>query len=230
MRFFLPALTLALMASPVQSAERSFTVTGFTKVRVDGAYKVKVTTNSAPFARASGDASSLDALTMDVQGATLVIHPSRSSWGGYPGEVRKPVEISLGTHDLVSVWVNGAGSVAVDRVRGLSFDFAVEGPGAGSIAAVQVDQLRVNLGGTATASIAGQAPRMSAQVRGSSSLDASSLAIRDAVILAEGPAIVKAAVANTAKVDAYGASSVQLTGSPACTSRVYGSATISGCK
>ena len=230
MRLLLPALALLLASAPSQAAERNFTVTGFTKIRIDGAYNVKLTTNSAPFARASGDAAALDQVALDVEGSTLVIHPNRSSWGGYPGEARKPVEISLGTHDLASAWVNGAGTITIDRVRGLTFDFAIEGAGSGSIAAADVDQMRIRLAGTATATIAGKAPRLTAQVRGSSSLDASALASKDVVIAAEGPASVKISAANTAKVDAYGTAVVDLTGQPACTSRIYGSATVNGCK
>jgi hypothetical protein len=230
MRFLLPAIALVLAAGPAQAAERSFTVTGFTKIRIDGAYKVKVTTNSAPFARASGDPSGLDQVAMDVEGSTLVIHPDRSSWGGYPGQARKPVEITLGTHDLASAWVNGPGTITIDRVRGLTFDFAIEGSGSGSIASVDVDQMRIQVAGTATATVAGKAPRLTARVRGASSLDASGLASKDVVVAAEGPASVKIAATYTAKVDAYGTSVVDLTGRPACTSRIYGSATVNGCK
>ena len=230
MRLILPALALMLAATPLHAAERNFTVTGFTKIRIDGAYNVKLTTNSAPFARASGDPKGLDQVAMDVQGNTLVIHPNRSSWGGYPGEARKPVEIMVGTHDLASVWVNGPGSITIDRVRGLTFDFAIEGSGSGSIASAEVDQMRIRIAGTATATVTGKAPRLTVMVRGSSSLDASGLASKDAVIAAEGPASVKIAAANTAKVDAYGTSVVELTGKPACTTRIYGSATVNGCK
>lgn len=230
MRFILPALAILAAASPAVAANRSFTVTGFTKIRIDGPYNVKLTANSSPFARATGDPSALDNVAVEMQGSTLVIHPDRAGWGGYPGEARKPVEIAVGTHDLASAWVNGAGSISIDRVRALSFDLAVEGPGSASIAAADVDQLRIRLAGTAVATISGRAPRLTAQVRGSSTLDASNLASRDATIAAEGPAHVKLSVANTAKVDAYGAAVVDLTGRPSCTNRIYGSASVNGCR
>ena len=230
MRFILPTLAIIAAASPAVAANRSFTVTGFTKIRIDGPYNVKLTTRSAPFARATGDSSALDNVALEMQGSTLVIHPDRSGWGGYPGQARKPVEIAVGTHDLASAWVNGAGSISIDRVRALSFDLAVEGPGSASIAAVEVDQLRIRLAGTAVATIAGRAPRLTAQVRGSSTLDASNLASRDATIAAEGPANVQLSVANTAKVDAYGTAVVDLKGRPSCTNRVHGSASVNGCR
>lgn len=230
MRILLPALALVAFCSPALAADRNFTVTGFEKIRIDGPYKVTLTTNRAPFARASGDSSALDNLRVEVQGNTLIIRPDRSGWGGYPGEARKAVEISVGTHDLASAWVNGAGSLSIDRVRALTFDLAVEGPGSASIAAVDVDQLRVRLAGTAVATLSGRAPRLTAQVRGSSALDAAMLASKDVTIAAEGPASVKVDAANAAKVDAYGTSVVELSGRPSCTKRIYGSAMINGCR
>jgi hypothetical protein len=230
MRILLSALILSLTASPAAAATRNFTITSFTKIRVNGPYLVKLTTNSAPFARATGDSAGLDSVSMSVEGNTLVIRPDRSAWGGYPGQAREPVQISVGTHELSSAWVYGAGSIVIDRVRGLNFDLAVEGAGSGSIARADVDHLRVKISGTASAKIAGKALKLTAEVNGSALLDTTELAARDATIAAEGPAQVKAAVTSTAKVNAYGAANVELFGKPACTSRVYGSASVTGCK
>ena len=230
MRIALPLILLAA-ASPATAAERRYTVTDFDRVRIEGPFSVKLVTRSTPFARAqAGSQAALDRLKIEVQGRTLVVRPDRSAWGGYPGDRPEPVEISVGTHGLVSAWVNGAGSLAVDRVRGLSFDLAVEGSGSGSIAQAEVDDLRVRFAGTATGQVAGKAAKFTAHVRGASSLDASALASKDAVIAAEGPASVAASISSSAKVDAYGTAQVKLAGKPACTSRVYGSASVTGCK
>ena len=67
-------------------------------------------------------------------------------------------------------------------------------------------------------------------VRGISSLDGEQFAVKDAVIGAEGPAVVKVAVTETAKINAVGVGTVTLGGNPACTLSVQGSATVSGCK
>ncbi|MEO5773789.1 MAG: DUF2807 domain-containing protein [Sphingomicrobium sp.] len=230
MRILLPVIAIVAAVSPAAAADRSFTVTGFTKIRIDGPYNVKVTTDSAPFARATGEPSALDHLAIEVQGNTLIVHPDRSAWGGFPGQAHTAVEISVGTYELASAWVNGAGSVAIDKVRALSFDLAVEGPGSASIGQADVDQLRIRIAGTALATVAGRAPRLTAQVRGSSTLDAANLASKDVTIAAEGPATVKIAASSSAKVDAYGTAQVELTGSPACTNRIYGSASVLGCK
>ena len=217
-------------AVPAGAADRNFGVSGFDRVRVDGPYKVRLITGVAPFAIASGSAAALDSVAIDVQGRTLIVRTNRSAWGGYPGEATGPVAITIGTHDLGGAWLNGAGSLAIDKVRGLSFDLSVQGSGAASIGLAAVDQLKVSIAGTGSASVAGAAPKLTAIVRGVSSLDASALNVKDAIIGAQGPATVRATVTNSAKVDAKGPAVVDLAGSPACTVTAAGSATVSGCR
>jgi hypothetical protein len=220
----------AAAASPADAATRNFAITSFDRVRIDGPYRVRLATGVAPFASATGSAQALDAIALDVQGRTLVVHVNRGAWGGFSGQSAGPVTIDLGTHDLNAAWLNGSGSLAIDRVSGLSFDLSVQGSGLASIDQVSVDQLRVGLGGAASARLAGSALRLSATVRGASSLDAAALAMKDITVSAEGPAIVKGAVSGTAKVDAFGVAAVTLTGSPACVVKTQGSATVEGCR
>ena len=231
MRFHLPLLALAAMlAAPAAAATRNFGVSGFDRVRVDGPFKVTLSTGIAPFARASGPQAALDRVAVDVQGRTLVVRPARSSWGGYPGEAQGPVEIVIGTHELGSAWVNGAGSLTIDKVRGLSFDLSVQGPGLIGIQQADVDQLRIAIAGTGSVSLAGKAGKMTAIVRGVSSLDATGLVAKDAKIGAEGPATIKATVTNEAVVDGSGVATITLAGTPSCTAKLTGSASISGCR
>lgn len=227
--------TLALIAAcaaaaPAGAATRNFGVSGFDRIRVDGPFKVSLKVGVAPFAVATGSTTAVDAVAIEVNGRTLVVRGNRSSWGGYPGEAKGPVEISIGTHELTAAWLNGAGSLAIDKAKGLSFDLSVQGAGTASIGAVAVDQLKISLSGTASASIAGSAPRLTAIVRGISTLDAPGLTTKDATIGAQGPATVRLTVTDTAKVDAQGAAAVALTGNPACIVKAVGSATVNGCR
>jgi hypothetical protein len=84
--------------------------------------------------------------------------------------------------------------------------------------------------GTARAVLAGTVGKITAIVRGVSSLDASGLAAKDAVLAGEGAATISAKVTNTVKIDGNGPVAVTLTGGPACTLRLYGSASVSGCR
>jgi hypothetical protein len=83
MRTFLFAVAaVAAFASPSAAATRNFGITSFEKVRVEGPFKVTLTTGVAPFARASGSQAAIDRVAIDVRGNTLVVHNNLSSWGG----------------------------------------------------------------------------------------------------------------------------------------------------
>jgi hypothetical protein len=231
MRACLPAILLALAAaSPADAATRNFGISGFDRIRVDGPFKVRLTTGVPPFAKATGSAAALDGIAFDMIGRTLVIHLNRSSWGGYPGEPGGPVEISVGTHELSAAWLNGAGSLSINRIKGLTFDLSLQGSGDAAIERADVDQFRVTISGSANAAVSGRAGKLTATLRGISSLDASGLNAKDAAIGAEGPSTVKAVVSNSVKVDASGTATITLAGGPACTNKVSGSASVSGCR
>jgi len=226
---FTAAATLAL-ATPAGAATRNFGITSFEKVRIEGPYKVILATGVAPYARATGSPAALDRIAIEVRGNTLVVHSNMSSSGGYPGQDPGPVEIALGTHDLTSAWLSGAGTLAIDRIRGLSFDLSSQGSGSVGVGRVDVDQLNVSVVGTANAVLAGRAARVTALVRGISNLDASALSTKDATIGAEGAATIKANVNGAVTIDGNGPVSVTLAGRPSCTLRLAGSASVNGCK
>jgi len=230
MRIFLLATALAAPAAPAIAATRNFGITDFTKVRVDGPYKVSFTSGVAPFARASGSGAALDRLTIEVRGDTLVVQNNKSGWGGYPGENPGPVEVTIGTHDIHNAWVNGAGALLIDRVGGLSFALSVQGSGRAEIASADADQLNVSLIGTASAKLAGKAKKLTALVRGIAALDAGDLAVTDASIGTEGAATVDANVRDEANISSSGPATIRLTGNPTCTLRTGSSATVSGCR
>jgi hypothetical protein len=231
MKALLPALCVATIAAgPAAAADRNFSITSFDQVRVQGPYKVKLTTGVAPFAVATGSDAALDRVSVEVEGRTLVVGANQSAWGGFADESVGPVEISVGTHDLSAAWVNGAGTLAIDGVRGLEFDLSLQGSGSAAIGTADVDVLKVGLSGAGSASIAGRATRLTAIVRGTSSLDASALASKDAVVGAEGPSTISFVATNTAKIDVRGTSSVNVGGNPACTVKADGSAVVTGCR
>src|SRR3954451_19033136 len=107
----LPALLLLLPAAAA-AADRTYTVTDFDRVQVDGPYEVVLTTGGPSGARATGSQLALDAVTVEVSGATLRVRTNRSAWGGYPGQPVEPAKIRLTTRDLKSATVVGAGSLA----------------------------------------------------------------------------------------------------------------------
>ena len=231
MRIFLPALLLAAsLPAPAHAAARNFGITSFEKIRVEGPFKVTLTTGVAPSASASGSQSALDTVAVDVQGNTLVVHSSQSSWGGYPGQNSGPVEIKLGTHDLASARLNGSGSLQINKVKALSFDLIVQGSGSASIGQADIDQLTIGLAGSASASVSGRAGKVNAVLRGISSLDAAALVTKDASMAVDGAATIKANVSNSVKIDGSGPATIALAGNPACNSKLGGAASVTGCR
>ncbi|HEX6785307.1 MAG TPA: head GIN domain-containing protein [Sphingomicrobium sp.] len=230
MRTFLLAVSATLaLAAPAAAATRNFGIESYTKIRVEGPFRVTVATGVPPFAKASGSPAALDRVAIDVEGDTLVVH-SQESWGGYPGTDPGPVDINVGTHDLTSAKLTGAGSVAIDRVKAQTFGLFLQGSGAAMIGDAAIDQLSVNVVGSASAKIAGKAGKLTALVRGVSSLDAAALSTPNALISADGTATVDATVTDTAQVNAWGPTTIRFAGRPTCTVKVTGSATISGCR
>lgn len=230
MKAWLPALCLAAVAaSPAMAAERNFSVTSFDRVRVDGPYKVKLTTGVPPFAVATGSAIAIDRVSVSVEGRTLIVRQNPGSWGGYPGEAPGPVEIEVGTHELSQAWLNGSGTLAIDRIRGLTFDLALQGSGSAAIGDADVDQMKIGISGAGSVTISGKAPKLTAVVRGTSTLDAAGLTAKDALVGAEGPSDVRVLATATAKVDARGTTSVAVGGNPSCTVKAEGSAVVTGC-
>jgi hypothetical protein len=230
MRTFILAAAICAIAAPANAATRNFGITGFDKIRVDGPYKVRLTTGVAPFASASGSAAALDGLSIDVRDDTLIVHSNLDSWGGYPGKDVGPVEISLGTHELSAAWLNGSGSLSINHVEGLKFGLSVQGSGSADIAQAAVDQFNISVLGTASARLAGQAGKVTAVIRGISTLDAANLSMKDATLGADGAATIAADISGTVKVDANGPATVRLTGGPSCTLQVSGSASVTGCR
>lgn len=223
--------TLFCLSAPATAADRNFGVSGFDRVRLDGDYRVTLTTGIAPFAKASGDRRAIDNLSIRVEGRTLVVRSGQSGdWGGYAGTQSGPITISIGTHELTSAQVNGGGSLAINRVEGLKFDASAMGAGALTIDDVAVDQFSVVLAGAASARLAGKVGKLSALVRGTAVLDGEPLSAKDASIVAEGPAVVRLTATETAKVTAAGVGSVSLSGQPSCTLTLRGSASVTGCK
>jgi hypothetical protein len=230
LRLFAFAGALAAMASAAPAAERSYSVTQFTRVRVDGGYSVKLTTGVAPFAKASGSPVALDSISVEVQGQTLVVRRNPSAWGGFPGKDSGPVQLTVGTHDLTTAWLNGAGSIAIDKVRGQTFQLSLDGAGSASVDGLSVDKLQTDVNGSGSVSLAGSAATARIELDGPGEIDASELSIKNGTIAAVGNAVVKARVTDTADVRAFGNAKVEMSGNAACTVKAVGPATVSGCR
>ena len=182
----LPLALLAFAAAvPAGAAERTYSITDFDRVQVDGPYRVILTAGRSSAARAEGSTEALDHVSVDVQGGTLRVRRNRSAWGGYPASGIGPVTVTLTTRDLRNAAVVGSGSLDVDRAKGLRVDLSVSGSGRLTVASVEADNLIVGLLGGGRITLAGRAKQLKATVQGSGDLAAAGLSADDAQIASD---------------------------------------------
>jgi hypothetical protein len=217
------ALLLLAAAAPAAAADRTYSITDFDRVQVEGPYEVTLVTGRSSSARATGSPAALDRISVDVEGRTLRIRANRSAWGGYPGSSAGPVHIEAATRDLRMASVVGAGSLAIDKARGLRIDLSVSGSGTLSVARVEADTLVVGLLGSGRIAASGTAKQLKATIQGSGNFDAAGLRADDATLAAETAGTVAFAAARSAKVRSTGPGDVTVTGAPACTVQSLGS-------
>jgi hypothetical protein len=212
-------LLAAFAAAPAAAQERSYSVTDFDRIQVDGPYEVVLTTGRSSGARAVGPSAAVDGITVEVQGQTLRIHANRSAWGGYPGRQQpaNPVRIEVTTRDLSTATVIGAGSLTIDRAGGLRLALTVSGSGRISVGQLDADNLILALRGSGRLSLAGTAKTVNANLVGSGDLEAARLAADDADLYSETSGRVALTVRRSAKVRAAGVGEVTIGGAAACT-------------
>lgn len=214
-------LAMLLLGAP--AAERGYSVTDFDRVRIDGPYKVTIATGRSPGGRAIGARAAIDGVSIEVQGRTLVVRRNSQTWGGYPGTSAGSVEVRLSTYGLRAATLNGAGSLAIDAIKGQTVDLTVSGSGLLKVGAVTADRLNVTVVGNGRAEVSGKVAIAQLGVRGTGAIDGGALLAKDARIVADGPGDIKAAASATANVVSSGAGTIIVIGSPACTIKASGS-------
>ena len=209
--------------------ERRFSVRDYDRVRVDGGLSVKLVTGLPPYAIARGHAVDLDGLTLTVNGRTLVVRQSAAN-AKRPINQAQPVTIEIGTREVSEVWVNGSGSLHLDRAGGLKFGASVQGSGSLVIDTVEADNFELLLAGAASARMAGTVEEGTFVVRGLSILQAPRLGVEQLTLGIDGPGTAELGPVEIAEIDMVGAGSATLGGDPACTTRLLGSPSLSGCR
>lgn len=219
----------ALLApAPAVAAERVLTLTGYDRVRVEGPYRVEITSNRGSGGRIIGEREAIDRVTVQTIGRTLIIRPRRFDWnGGWPGEDRSgPVIIRLTTGDLRALSVSGSGTAVLDRARGANIDLALNGSGAISVGMVDADQLSASVTGSGAMTLAGTARAATIRVSGSAGLDAAGLIAQDLRLNAQSSGNVVIATRGPARVVARGAGNVEVSGKGSCDVDATGSGTV----
>ncbi len=214
---------LLLLAVPALAAERGYSVTGFDRVRIDGPYKVTLVTGKSPGARAYGSAAAIEALSVETQGRMLIVRRNRQAWGGDASRPAGPIELKLTGFSLRAASVNGAGSLAIDKLRGQTLELIVAGSGTMTVGAVETDRLTGGVVGGGRLQVAGTAATASLAVRGTGAIDARELLVKNLKVAADGPGDIAVAASGTADVVSSGAGNIVVTGKAACTVKATGS-------
>lgn len=214
----LAPLALLLPAAPAPAAERDFAVGSFERVRVDGPFRVRITTGGSPRARASGDRRLLERLVIAVNGGTLSVRLGAGGWGeSSPARAGQPPEVTLSTPRLASLAITAGAEARVSRMAGQRLDLAVTGAGALSVERVEADALNATLIGTGKITLAGRANRARLLTNGPGTMDAGALAVKDLVVRLDGAGETRAGATYTAQVTSTGLGRVTIVGNAKCT-------------
>jgi hypothetical protein len=216
MKRIMPLLAVALLAAPAAAAERSYPVTDFDRIQVEGPFQVILATGQSSHVRATGPADALDRVSVEVEGGLLRIRANASAWGT-ASQSQGPVRIEASTRDLARATVLGSGDLVIDKARGLRVDLAVGGSGQLSVGAVDADNLVVDLLGSGEIKVGGRAKQLHIAAKGSGNVIGAGLTADDVQLAADTAGNVTLGGARSVKIVATGSGDVTVGGTPACT-------------
>lgn len=217
-------LAIALIAAPFPPAahaeERSWMLSGFDRIRVEGAYRVEVSEGS-PGARADGAGPALDRISVRVVGRTLVVSPGVNATHGFGDAIAAPM-VRVRALGLRGVAIVGGGSVTVTRLTGQVVDLSLAGSGSLDVADVAADRLNATLVGSGRIQVRGHAGIARFQSNGAGSIAAADLWANALTVNAQSAGDADFRARDTAEIFALGAGSVRVAGTPSCTVRGSG--------
>lgn len=208
-------LSLAV-AAPAVAAERTYGLTSFDRIRVEGPFRVTVIKGPSPSAKTVGSERALDRVTVKQEGRTLTIRPDMSAWGGYPGEQVAPATVSVTVPELSTAILLGSGSLDIDGMSGLRVMLNVEGSGRLRVGNVTADNLSLGLLGAGSVDLAGTVKTATAIVRGAAEIHADQLTVADLTLTTESAGTVAMRATRSAKVTASGMGETRVEGKAAC--------------
>ena len=212
-------LALLLIPAPAAADEKTFMISGFDRIRVEGPFTVRVVTGTSPRARTIGDARAIDGVQVRASGRTLTVSASLNAWGGYPGARAEAPVVEITAVSLRSAAVVGGGSVIIDRMRGQSVDLSVTGAGSLAVGALHADRLSAILAGTGTLTIGGTARDARFQSNGAGKIDAERLVATQLAVGTQGSGESSFTARRTADISASGLGGVSVLGDASCTVR-----------
>ena len=216
------SLAILLSATSAYAAERSFPVSAFERIDLEGSADVDVRTGLAASVLASGDEEQLERLDIRVEDGLLRIGQKRGSWGWDRG--RGKVRIAVTTGALSSATLSGSGNISVDRLSG-AFSARLSGAGDMALPKVEASTLALAISGSGTMKAAGSCAEATVRVSGSGNIDAAALQCRAIRVAVTGSGNVNAQATGTADLAITGSGNIEVAGGARCTTRTTGTGT-----
>jgi hypothetical protein len=219
------ALLFALPAAG-QAATRTYIVTDFDSLRVEGPIEVAVVTGRGVSARGEGERAALERIDLKVSARVLTVRlrpaPFESRRDGAIGSIR----LTLTVPALRRLQMSGAGTLRAQGLHKGRAEVIASGSGTVDVGTIDADAVSVVQLGSGSVRLSGKAASLTMRVSGGGAIDAGGLVAADLDLTLEGAATVEARAERTAKVIAVGPGSATIHGRPACTVRRLGSGTV----
>lgn len=215
------ALLAAVLLSsgvPALAAERRVGVGTFDRVRIDGAFDVRIATGKSPRATLSGDSRALEFVDLRVDGTTLTLR-RRSDDVATSRIAASPVVVTLSAQTLQSASVLGGGKLTITGMRATRADVSVAGTGTILVEGMDAQQANASVVGGGAIVLSGRALHARLSTNGPGAIDASKLAADDLVVRLDGPGETLAQARYVATVSTTGLGRVVVTGNAKCTVR-----------
>ena len=214
---------IAMAGTSAVAATRTYIVTDYDSIRVEGPLEVTVQTGRGASARGEGDRAALDALQLTVSARILTVR-FRSSVAGAPVQGdRGAVRLTLTAPTLRRVQLTGSGLLRADGLARGGAQISTLGSGRVEISGIDSDDLELAQRGAGSAALSGRTRNAQIRLSGNGSLDARDLQVTDLDLAIDGAATAEASAERTAKVMLVGSGSATVIGRPACTVRQAGS-------
>lgn len=193
-------------SDPGPRAERSYPLSGFTRIANAAPADVRVTTGGGFAIKASGSEKLLERLELTVENGALQIRVRKGAWN-FGNNGSATIEVAMPRIEGASI--AGAGGMTIDRGSG---DFAGDISGAGdlTIGRVEGGNVSFDVSGAGDVAAAGTAETLNASVAGAGSIRAKELRVRSAEVEVAGAGSVDATVDGDARVSIAGIGSVDL--------------------
>jgi hypothetical protein len=225
--FVLIAVAFA-WSQPALADTRSFGITSYDRVEVNGDMIVEIVPDHRITAVAEGSRAALETLSIDVNGdRTLVIRQvAEGAFGPRTRGNTGPIRIRLTSQNLAGVVLRGAGEVRAGQLRGRNI--VVQNDGAGRVQAAIADGDAVRLAnfGSGSIIVTGRARALNVNVEGAGGIDASGMTALFLTLRAVGTGASRFTASEQATVRVGGAPTIDVSGRARCTVDNSGAGTV----